>query len=164
MPTFKNYNEFEKFFNSKLQKAMELTRDEVYEILLGKVSDYYEETPINDWGSPRYQNTDMLKNATEKTSVSKIGNKLTFTLGFQDEYLTYEYPGWERRWKRGNAGKNGVTGEEVLSEQFNAHMHGNPNFMGRHDYWDELISEIQSLGGLDGILKRHLIKLGIPIK
>ena len=32
MPTFKNYNEFEKFFNSKLQKAMELTRDEIYEI------------------------------------------------------------------------------------------------------------------------------------
>ena len=37
MPTFKNYNEFEKFFNSKLQKAMELTRDEVFEILSNKV-------------------------------------------------------------------------------------------------------------------------------
>ena len=39
MPTFRNYNEFEKFLNSKLQKAMELTRDEVFEIVSGKVSD-----------------------------------------------------------------------------------------------------------------------------
>ena len=153
MPTFKNYNEFEKFFNSKLQKAMELTRDEIYEILLEKVNDYYEETPINDWGSPRYQNTDMLKNATEKLSVSKIGNKFTFTLGFQDEYLTYEYQVGRNVGSVVIFGKNGVTGEEVLSEQFNVHMHGNPNFMGRHDYWDELMLEIQSRGGLDGILK-----------
>ena len=50
MPIFKNYNEFEKFFDSKLQQAMELTRDEVFKILLEKVNDYYEETPINDWG------------------------------------------------------------------------------------------------------------------
>ncbi len=164
MPIFNNIKELEKFFNSKLQKAMELTRDEIYEILLEKINDYYEETPINGWGAPRYQNTDMLKNATEKSSVSKIGNKLTFTLGFSNEYLTYEYPGWEKRWKRGDAGKNGVTGEEVLSEQFNAHMHGNPNFMGRHNYWDEMISEINSRGRLDGILKRNLQKLGVPIK
>ena len=164
MPTFRNYNEFEKFFNSKLQKAMELTRDEVFSILQDKVGDYYTEIPIDGCGYPQYENTDMLKNATEKTSVFKIGDKLMFTVGFKNEYLTYEYPGWKKRWGRGNAGKNGVTGEEVLSEQFNAHMHGNPNFMGRHDYWDEMISEIRSRGGLDGILKRHLIKLGVPIK
>ena len=164
MPTFRNYNEFEKFFNSKLQKAMELTRDEVFSILQDKVGDYYTEIPIDGWGYPQYENTDMLKNATEKTSVFKIGDKLMFTVGFKNEYLTYEYPGWKKRWGRGNASKNGVTGEEVLSEQFNAHMHGNPNFMGRHDYWDEMISEIRSRGGLDGILKRHLIKLGVPIK
>lgn len=164
MPTFKKYNEFEGFFNLKLQKAMELTRDEVFEILLEKVNDYYTEIPINGWGSPQYQNTDMLKNATEKTSVSKAGEKFMFSVGFRDEYLTYEYPGWEKRWGRGNAGKNGVTGEEVLSEQFNAHIHGNPNFMGGHDYWNEMMSEIKSRGGLDGILKRNLLKLGVPIK
>ena len=45
----------------------------------------------------------MLKNATKKTSVSKIDNKFMFTVGFSDEYLTYEYPGWNKRWKRGNA-------------------------------------------------------------
>ena len=52
MPTFRNYNEFEKFFNSKLQKAMELTRDEVFEVVSSKISDYYNEdvfaTPPTD--------------------------------------------------------------------------------------------------------------------
>ena len=163
MPTFKNYNEFEKFFNSKLQQAMELTRDEVFEILSNKVDEYYSETPIGGWGSPQYENTDMLKNAKEKTSVSKIGDKLMFTVGFSDEYLTYEYPGWKVRFGRGNSWKNGITGEEVLSEQFNAHMHGNPNFMGRHDYWDEFLEEIDAIG-LDNILKKNLKKLGVPIK
>ena len=105
MPTFKNYNEFEKFFNSKLQQAMELTWDEVFKILSNKVDEYYNETPIGGWGSPQYENTDMLKNAKEKTSVSKIGDKLMFTVGFSDEYLTYEYPGWKVRFGRGTHGK-----------------------------------------------------------
>ena len=51
MPIFKNYNEFEKFFNSKLQKAMELTRDEVFEIVSGKVMEYYTE-PVFDNEDP----------------------------------------------------------------------------------------------------------------
>ena len=54
MPTFKNYNDLEKFFNSKLQKAMELTRDEVFEILSNKVDEYYNETPISGWGIVLY--------------------------------------------------------------------------------------------------------------
>ena len=35
---------------------------------------------------------------------------------------------------------------------------------GSHNYWDEALDEINSRGGLDGILKRNLIKLGVPIK
>lgn len=162
--TINNMKDLENTVNKYIIKALELTRDEIFEILSNKVDEYYNETPIGGWGYPQYKNKDMLKNATKKTSVSKIDNKFMFTVGFSDEYLTYEYPGWNKRWRRGNAGKNGITGEEVLSEQFNAHMHGNPNFMGRHNYWDEMIDEINCRGGLDGILKRNLIKLGVPIK
>ena len=86
MPTFKNYNEFEKFFNSKLQQAMELTRDEVFEIVSGKVMEYYTE-PVFDNVDPTipkyYQRGTDEKSMMESLTgghVIKQGNGYAFTV------------------------------------------------------------------------------------
>lgn len=163
MHNFSNYNQLEKSLNEKLKKAMNLTSDEVFQILSEKVNEYYDE-PVFDGGStPQYERTNKLRDSLSKSGVSYSNNKFSFTVGFDDEYLSFTYDGWERRWGRGLRGKNRATGEDVLN-YFNAKMHGGYGFVGKHEYWNEALEEIDSRGGLDGILKRNLKKLGVPIK
>ena len=162
MPTFKNYNEFEKFFNLKLQKAMELTRDEVFKIVSQKVIDYYNEPVFDGSDTPMYRRTGHLMDSLTGSHVTCSNGNYSFTVGWDDEYISYTYSGWERRWRRGLYGKNYATGEDVLT-YFNTGRHGGDAFTGDHNYWDEAIEEIQSRGGLDGILKRNLKRLGVPI-
>lgn len=167
MPTFKNYNEFEKFFNSKLQQAMELTRDEVFEIVSNKVIEYYHEPVFDntDPTEPKYYNRgtgDMsLMESLTGSHITKQGNRYAFTVGFDDEYLEFRYNGGFATRKYGSR-YNAITGEQAL-QAFNSGTHGY-TVEGSHNYWDEAIDEINSRGGLDGILKRNLIKLGVPIK
>ena len=164
MPTFRNYNEFEKFFNSKLQKAMELTRDEVFEVVSSKVSDYYNEdvfaTPPTDVPD-YYERTGILMESLSGGRVIKQGNGYSFTVGFDDDYLEFRYSGGFTTRRYGSK-YNAITGKQVL-QAFNSGTHGY-TVQGSHNYWDEALSEISSRGGLDGILKRNLIKLGVPIK
>ena len=164
MPTFKNYNEFEKFFNSKLQKAMELTRDEVFEVVSRKVSDYYNEdvfaTPPTDVPD-YYERTGTLMESLSGGHVIKQGNAYSFTVGFDDDYLEFRYSGGFTTRRYGSK-YNAITGEQVL-QAFNTGTHGY-TVQGSHNYWDEALDEINSRGGLDGILKRNLIKLGVPIR
>lgn len=163
MPTFKNYNEFEKYFNSKLQKAMELTRDEVFEIVSQKVLDYYNEPVFDGSDTPMYHRTGHLMDSLTGGHVKYENNMYSFTVGWDDEYISYTYPGWKRRWGRGLAGKNYATGEDVLT-YFNTGRHGGNGFTGDHNYWDESLEEIESRGGIGNILKKNLKKLGVPIK
>ena len=163
MPTFKNYKDFEKFFNSKLQKAMELTRDEVFEIVSQKVIDYYNEPVFNspDPTEPDYyKRTGTLMESLSGGKVIAHDNYYSFICGFDDEYLEYRYPkGFSKRGAQNQY--NGITGEQVL-KAFNSGTHGY-TVQGDHNYWDETIEEIQTRGGLDGILKRNLKRLGVPI-
>ena len=163
MPTFKNYNEFEKYFNSKLRKAMELTRDEVFEIVSEKVIDYYNEPVFDGSDTPMYHRTGHLMDSLTGGHVKYANNMYSFTVGWDDEYISYSYPGWKQRWGRGLAGKNYATGDDVLT-YFNTGRHGGDGFTGDHNYWDEALDEINSRGGIDNILKKNLKKLGAPIK
>ena len=151
MPTFKNYNEFEKFFNSKLQKAMELTRDEVFEVVSSKVSDYYNEdvftTPTTDVPD-YYERTGTLMESLTGGHVIKQGNTYSFTVGFDDDYLEFRYSGGFTTRRYGSK-YNAITGEQVL-QAFNSGTHGY-TVQGSHNYWDEALDEINSRGGLDGI-------------
>ena len=87
MPTFKNYNEFEKFFNSKLHKAMELTRDEVFEIVSQKVLDYYNEPVFDGIKIPEYHRTGHLMDSLTGGHVKYVNNVYSFTVGWDDEYI-----------------------------------------------------------------------------
>lgn len=163
MSTFKNYSEIEKFFNSKLQQAMEITRDEVFKIVSQKVSDYYHEPVFDESDTPMYERTYRLRNELISDPVKYDNNMYSFTVGWDDEYISYTYPGWEKRWGRGLGGINRATGDDVLT-YFNTGRHGGGGFTGDHNYWDEALEEIESRGGIDNILKKNLKKLGISIK
>ena len=158
-----NMKDLEKMVNKYIVKAMELTRDEIFEVVSAKVSDYYNEPVFDGSDTPMYRRTGHLMDSLTGSHVTCSNGDYSFTVGWDDEYISYTYSGWERRWGRGLMGKNYATGEDVLN-YFNTGRHGGDGFTGDHNYWDEALDEINSRGGLDGILKRNLIKLGVPIR
>lgn len=159
MKIIQNIKDLDKVFEPYLEKAMLLTRDEIFEVVSRKVSDYYNEpvfqhdpTDVPDY----YQRTGNLMESLTATHISKSGNMMEFRVGWDDDYLTFRYPkGF------GKSKYNGITGLQVL-QAFNSGTHGY-TVDGEHNYWDEALDE---LGGEQGIINRfkaNCKKVGLPI-
>lgn len=159
MQIIQNIKDLDKVFEPYLEKAMILTRDEIFEVVSRKVSDYYNEpvfqhdpTDVPDY----YQRTGNLMESLTATHISKSGNMMEFRVGWDDDYLTFRYPkGF------GKSKYNGITGLQVL-QSFNSGTHGY-TVDGEHNYWDEALDE---LGGEQGIINRfkaNCKKVGLSI-
>ena len=162
MPTIRNMNDMNKVLQPYIIKAMELTRDEIFEVVSRKVSDYYNEPVFDGGDTPMYQRTGHLRDSLTGSNVTCKNNIYSFTVGWDDEYIEYTYSGWTRRWRRGLKGKNYATGEDVLN-YFNTGRHGGDGFTGDHNYWDEAIDELGGSTGLVELFKRNCKKVGLPI-
>lgn len=159
MKIIQNIKDLDKVFEPYLEKAMILTRDEIFEVVSRKVSDYYNEpvfqhdpTDVPDY----YQRTGNLMESLTATHITKSGNMMEFRVGWDEDYLTFRYPkGF------GKSKYNGITGLQVL-QAFNSGTHGY-TVDGEHNYWDEALDE---LGGEQGIInkfKANCKKVGLPI-
>lgn len=159
MKIIQNIKDLDKVFEPYLEKAMLLTRDEIFKVVSRKVSDYYNEpvfqhdpTDVPDY----YQRTGNLMESLTATHITKSGNSMEFRVGWDDDYLTFRYPkGF------GKSKYNGITGLQVL-QAFNSGTHGY-TVDGEHNYWDEALAE---LGGEQGIINRfkaNCKKVGLPI-
>ena len=159
MPNFKSYNELEEYINSKIQQAMELTKNEIFEIVSQKVSDYYSEPVfIHDPKDKpdRYQRTGKFMESLSAQPVTKKANMYEFVVGWDDEYISYRYE------NQFDPERPGITGESNL-HSFNNAYHG-WIVKGNHEYWNEAIEEITVRGNVDGIMKKYLKQLGVPVK
>lgn len=145
-----------------LEKAMEATRDEVFEILSNKIVEYYEEPVFdnNPADEPRYYSrTGQMLSELTAFPLSHIGNGLGFEVGWPDSYYSYQYPGTPSFGNRNNR----ATGYEVLSFM-NSGSHGG-TVNGEHNYFDEALEEIDSkYGGVTALFKIKCKEVGIPIK
>lgn len=149
-----------------IMKAMESTKDIIFEIVWDKVNDYYNEPVFstNITESPSepevYNRTGRLMEELRASNIKKVGKNYYFDVGWDDDYLRFSYPG--------NGGQkrishfNPATGEDVLG-WFNDFSHGG-NVIGEHKYWDEALQEVNDLGGVVGIFKNELKKIGIKVK
>lgn len=157
----RNINDLEKVIEPYIINAMELTGKIIYNKLKEKVEEYYAEKVFSepDKSVPDvYQRTNTLKNSLFEPVVEKRGNIYSFSTGFKDDYLTYEYPG-NPTWKKNVT----ATGQDVL-EWFNASSHGGI-VKGKHDFWDEAIEEINSeYGDIINLFKQNCKKVGLQVK
>ena len=142
-----NMKELEKVVNKYIIKALELTRDEIFEVVSRKVSDYYNEEVFEH--EPRdipdfYQRTGNLMESLSATNITSNGNGYEFRVGWDDDYLTFRYPkGF------GKSKYNGITGLQVL-KAFDSGTHGY-TVQGSHNYFQEALDD---LGGESGIINR----------
>ena len=142
-----NMKDLENMVNKYIVKAMELTRDEIFEVVSRKVSDYYNEEvfehPPHDIPD-YYQRTGNLMESLSATHITQNGNLFEFRVGWDEEYLTFRYPkGF------GKSKYNGITGLQVL-QAFDSGTHGY-TVSGSHNYFQEALDE---LGGESGIINR----------
>ena len=159
MQIIQNIKDLDKVFEPYLEKAMILTRDEIFEVVSRKVSDYYNEpvfqhdpTDIPDY----YQRTGNLMESLTATHISKNGNYMEFRVGWDDDYLTFRYPkGF------GKSKYNGITGLQVL-QAFNSGTHGY-TVSGSHNYFQEALDELGGELGIINSFKANCKKVGLPI-
>ena len=155
-----NMKDLEKVVNKYIIKALELTRDEIFEVVSRKVSDYYNEEVFEH--EPRdipdfYQRTGNLMESLSATNITSNGNGYEFRVGWDSEYLQFNYPkGF------GKSKYNGITGLQVL-QAFDSGTHGY-TVQGNHNYWTEVFEELNSkYGSIVNLFKENCKKVGLPI-
>ena len=147
MQIIQNIKDLDKVFEPYLEKAMILTRDEIFEVVSRKVSDYYNRTGT-------------LMESLTASHITKSGNSMEFRVGWDDEYLTFRYPRGFTHKTYGDA-YNGITGLQVL-QAFNSGTHSY-TVIGEHNYWDEALEELGGEQGIINIFKANCKKVGLPI-
>lgn len=154
-----SFQELERKVNNCVEQAMKMTRDVIFEIVSQKVWDYYHE-PVFSGGTSTepeyYDRTGTLMESLTASNISKVGGQYYFTVGFDDDYLTFKYPG-------NKSAKNiPATGYDVLT-YLNDKSHGG-TVAGEHRYWDEAINEINTrYGSIGDLFKKNLKATGLPI-
>lgn len=160
-----NIDDLGKVLMPYIEKAMKMTRDVIFEIISQKVIDYYNEPVFSPPGRTEpdyYDRTGKLMESLSASAISRDGNELVFTVGFDNDYLQFRYPsGFITRYY--GKSYNNVTGHDVLN-YFNDSSHGG-TVDGEHDYWDEALEEINTkYGSITNLFKQNCKKIGMPIK
>lgn len=157
-------NNLQKEINKYIIKALELTRDEIVNVIALKVLEYYSEDVFSppDKATPDYYvRTHQMANELKKSDVTPYKSGFEFWCGWDDEYLNFRYDGGfvaKGRSKKYDA----ITGEQVL-KAFDSGTHGY-TVKGQHRYWQESLSELGGEKGILELFKKNCIKVGLPIK
>lgn len=143
----KSISDLSKILEPRIQKALEMTQDEIWEIIQNHIDAYYKE-----YDPKKYVRTERFKlDSLIKTKVVNEMGKLYCTVEIDPDYLHYTYPG-------GYATGLGVA---ILA---NEHSHGGVYSDDFGCFWDDALSEIGLAPGVLYIMKQNLKKCGVPVK
>lgn len=143
----KSINDLSKILEPRIKKALEMTQDEIWEIIQSHIDEYYKEyTPKKYIRSFKFQTESLIK-----TKIHNDRNKLYCTVEIDPDYLDYSYPG------------NRVTGADVVM------MAANKSHGGVYDddfsrFWDDAMAEIGLAPGILYIMKKNLKECGVPVR
>lgn len=143
----KSMNDLSKILEARIKKALEMTQNEIWEIIQKHIDMYYDEyDPKKYIRTFKFQTESLIK-----TNIVKDGNKLSCTVEIDPDYLHYVYPGGY------------ATGLDV-SVTANEHSHGGIYDDSFGCFWDDALSEIGLAPGVLYIMKENLKKCGVPVK
>lgn len=162
--TIKNMNDLSGIIDKCIETAINLTKDTVYRLVRLKVAEYYDESVFDGENEPSsYERTLKLLNSLEATTIYRK-DSISFTVGWNDDYLSYSYKGWDTQCGRGLYGENHATGETVLKYMLEG-KHGGEVFKSGHNFWEGVFDELNAkYGGIENLFKANLIRAGVPIK
>lgn len=155
-------NVLKKKIEQKIQNALFLTAQQVYDVIQEHIVDYYNEPVFSEPSRTTpdaYHRIYKFLTALASPEVKILGNKLVCNVGFDENYLAYEYSGNKN--SSGKSNGTSVTGLDVITWA-NSKTHGG-NVPGNIEFWNDAIEE---MGGIQGIKKRlidNIKKQGIKI-
>lgn len=134
-----------KILESRIQQALKMTQQEIFEIIQQHITDYYHEY------SPRmYQRTWEFLNSLIKTNIVKMNGIISCTVEIDKDYLSCKY-------------KGGATGLEIANYA-NQHSHGGIYDDDFGQFWDDAMAELGLKPGIEYLMKKNLRKCGVPVK
>lgn len=143
----KSINDLYKILEARIEKALEMTQDEIWKTIQEHI-DMYD----SEYYPKRYIRTfKFLTESLIKTKILKNGNTFSCTVEIDPDYLHYTYPG------------DYMTGLGVV-QLANAHSHGGVYDDDFGCFWDDAMEELGLVPGILYIMKKNLKKCGVPVK
>lgn len=142
----KSMSDLTKIIESRIQQALEMTQQEIWETIQNHIDAYYNEyDPKKYVRSYKFQTESLIK-----TKIVKSSEGISCSVEIDRDYLTYRYQG-------------GATGLEVVTYA-NQHSHGGIYDDDFGQFWDDAMVELGLEPGIKYLMKKNLKKCGMPVK
>ncbi len=148
----KSMSDLTKIIESRIQQALKMTQQEIFEVIQQHITDYYHEPVFRNGTSAipmLYDRTYKLLNSLIKTDIIKSGGVISCSVEIDPNYLDYQYMG-------------GASGLDVMLSA-NEQFHG-WSIEGDMRIWDDALAELGLKPGILYIMKSNLKKCGVPVK
>lgn len=148
----KSMSDLIKILELRIQKALKMTQQEIFEVIQRHISDYYKEPVFSNGTSAiplLYDRSYKLLNSLIKTDIIKYGGTITSSVQIDPNYLNYQYIG-------------GASGLDVVLSA-NEQFHG-WSIEGDMRIWSDSLAELGLEPGILYIMKSNLKKCGVPVK
>ena len=148
----KSMSDLTKIIESRIQQALKMTQQEIFEVVQQHITDYYKEPVFRNGTSAipmLYDRTYKLLNSLIKTDIIKSGSTISCSVEIDPNYLDYQYMG-------------GISGLDVMLSA-NEQFHG-WSVEGDMRIWDEAMAELGLEPGIKYLMKINLQKCGVPVR
>lgn len=148
----RSISDLTKIIESRIQQALKMTQQEIFEVIQQHITDYYKEPVFRNGTSAipiLYDRSYKLLNSLIKTDIVKSGGNISCSVRINPDYLNYKYMG-------------GVSGLDIMLSA-NEQFHG-WSIEGDMRIWDDSLAELGLEPGIKYIMKRNLKKCGVPAK
>lgn len=143
--TIKSMNDLTRIVELRIQKALKMTQQEIFEVIQRHITGYYKE-----YAPYTYQRTWKFLNCLIKTETVKSASGISCSVEIDKDYLSYKYDG-------------GVTGLEIAAYA-NQQSHGGIYDDDFGQFWDDAMEELGLELGIKRMMQSNLKKCGIQIK
>lgn len=148
----KSMSDLTKIIESRIQQALKMTQQEIFEVIQQHITDYYKEPVFRNGTSAIpmiYDRTYKLLNSLIKTDIVKSSGTISCSVEIDPNYLDYHYMG-------------GASGLDVMLSADQA-FHG-WSVEGDMRIWSDSLSELGLKPGILYLMKNNLKKCGVPVK
>lgn len=148
----KSMSDLTKIIESRIEQALKMTQQEIFEVIQQHIADYYKEPVFRNGTSAiplLYDRTYKMLNSLIKTDIVKSGGTISCSVEIDTNYLDYQYMG-------------GVSGLDVMLSA-NEQFHG-WSVEGDMRIWDDALAELGLKPGILYLMENNLQKCGVPVK
>lgn len=148
----KSISDLTKILESRIQQALKMTQQEIFEVIQQHIADYYKEPVFRNGTSAipmLYERTYRLLNSLIKTDIIKTNGTLSCSVEIDPNYLNYQYMG-------------GASGLDVMLSSEQA-FHG-WSVEGDIRIWSDSLAELGLEPGIRYLMKKNLKKCGVPVR